>query len=484
MFLRKGDVPLQNLRRILIVGLCFSVILTACSPAKPTTILPPTSTPILSTPQPTLPSATPVPTSEPVGVGVPVIEYLNPQNKLAVISSVTGKVFDAFTPIPLGENFDYAFAPDGHTLALFSNARLYLIDLPSWNYRMIVMGVYGSPFYSPDGSLLALVSGYSNDSTLRILDIRTGEIKASTQAGFAIRNLKFSPDGKALMVYGPRLASSGYAANAGVSVGAPKVALFAIPDLRLLWSVALNGVRDGVFPKDPKTANSQAIYEPGAAWFFYPGVAFDAHREMLYLVHGDEDKLTTVDFTNRKVSTVDVHVKTSWLDQLLSLTAGVAYAKGMDGTFKDAVLSPDGKFLYVVGSTETVTQQAVTDSPLALLQVIATEDGTLVDQIETEAFSVTLSPDGRQVFLTGLKRINNAYGTPWTDVYDLSSQRIIKHLDNVSLIPTHRLDGKTVLASSGLISINMNYMVVIDPDSWVTVGEWKSTNDVGWLIDR
>src|SRR6266498_4876300 len=133
---------MKTLGRILIVGLCLGVVLTACSPAIPV------STPVLPTPsplpQPTSPPATLVPTLEPISVGVPVIEYSNDGlNKLLVISSITGKTFDAFPPIQLGKNVaGDAFAPDGHTLALVSAGHLYLIDLPSWKYHTFDIGLH------------------------------------------------------------------------------------------------------------------------------------------------------------------------------------------------------------------------------------------------------------------------------------------------------------------------------------------------------
>ena len=174
---------------------------------------------------------------------------------------------------------------------------------------------------------------------LLIVDAKKGEVKAHTQVGFSIRNIEFTADGKTIMLYGPQLASTGDAANAGVSVGAPKAELLKIPDLSVLWSVKLDGVRDGTFPKQAGIENSELIYQPGEAWHFQPGIAFDPNHGLLYVVHGDEDKLTKVDFSHRKVSTLTIQVKTTWLDQLLGLTAGVAYAKGMDGTTKQAVIS-------------------------------------------------------------------------------------------------------------------------------------------------
>jgi len=476
---------MQTLRNILMVGLCFNAILTACAPARsaPTaasTLVAPTPS---SSPKPTVPSVTLAPTSEPINVGVPVIESsADGQSSLIVISSVTGEPFDVFSPIKLGTSYNYAFTPDGHTLALVSDTQLYLIDLPSWTYRTSAVGLISwssSPIYSPDGTLLAVVSGVS-DGVLSIVDAKSGEVKANVRADFSIRHASFTMDGKEIMVYGPHLAPGNT-----ISVGVPKAALYSASDLSILWSVNMNGIRDGVFPKKADTTD---IYQPGAAWYFQPGVVFDPNRATLYLVHGDADKLTTVDFAHHKVSTVNVHLKTSWLDQFLALTADVAYAKGMDGTTKQAVISPDGKFLYVSGSTETVTQQGnssnwdITDTPIGL-QVIATDDGTLVDQITSEANSLTRSPDGRQVFLSGWKQ-NNSYGMPWTDVYDISSRSVIKHLDGVYLIPTRRMDGKPILASSIMLSDNLNEMAVIDPASWAVSNVWKGSDYIGWLIDR
>lgn len=474
-----------NLRRMLVFFLAVSTVLTACAPATPA----PTSMPL--SPQPTLPLATPVPTPEPVSVGVPALEYKSGQNVLLMLSSMTGNVFDAYAPIPLGQQPVYAFSPDGRTLAVVSyvsdqyppaNAQLYLIDLPSWKYRTAKLEELhewvSTMTFNSAGTSLAVSGGSSGQ--LLMIDIQSSEVRASTQAGFSVRNVKFTTDGKAIMAYGPHIAQ-----NVAVSIGAPKAALYSVSDLNILWSVDLDGVRDGIFPKKEGTS-TEDLFKPGAAVSYTPGIVFAPDRDALYVVHGDEDKLTTVDFVSQKASTVDIHVKTSWLDQLMALTAGVAYAKGMDGTTKQAVISPDGKFLFVGGNTQVVTQQAngnnwdITNTSLGL-QVIAVEDGTLVEKIETEANSAAISGDGKYIFLSGWK--NDAYGTPWTDVLDTSLNSIVKHLDGVYLIPTHRMDGKTILVSSGMISDNVYSMASVEPDTWAIASEWKGPDYVGWLID-
>jgi WD40 repeat protein len=412
-------------------------------------------------------------------VGVPVIEYRNGRNELLVISPDTGEALDAFAPIPLplGQDFNYTFAPDGRTLVFVSDGQLYLVDLPAWKYRTSDVGLRGwvsSIVYSPDGSLLALASG-DLGGALKVVDVETGEVKASAQVDFSIWKVKFTTDGKAIMVYGPQVTST------WISVGAPKAALLAVPDLSALWSVELDGVRAGIFPKK---ADTQDIYQPGVAWRFEPGVAFAPNSDMLYAVHGDEDKLTTVDFTDRRVNTVDVRVKTGWFDRLLALTAGAAYAKGMDGTTKQAVISADGKFLYVVGNTSVVSQANgnwdIANTPIGL-QVIATEDGALVGNYDTDAMSAYLSVDGRYVFLSGWK--DDTYGTPWTEVYDISSDRFVERLDGLNLTPTRRMDGKAILASGRIIGENLYSMALVDPETWMIASEWTGSDYVSWLID-
>jgi hypothetical protein len=470
-----------KLRCIFVASLALSLILTACSPALPAATR---TSPVAG---PTVQTATAFSTHEPADIGAPVFESLNGQSELLVISSLTGKPLDDFAPIMLTPNYDYAFAPDGSTLALVSAAQLYLVDLPSWKYRTSDVGLHGWPgtmTYSPDGIWILITSG-GPDSNLRIVDAKSGQVKASAQAGFSITNARFTTDGQAIMVFGPHIAASGDAANAGVSIGAPKAALYAVRDLSLRWSVELSGVRAGTFPKKAGTENTQAIYQPGAAWHFDPGIAFAPARDIMYAVHGDEDKLTTVDFTSREVRTVRIHPKSSWLDQLMDLTAGVAYAKGMDGTSKQAVISPDGKYLYVVGTTEVVTLQAKGSNwdfkmtPLGL-QVIEADDGMLVDKMDTQASLARMSPDGTHILLSGWK--NDNYSTPWTDVYDASSGSIVKHLDSVSLLPTRRIDKTAILASNSYISENICYSASVDPGTWALASHWEGPC-VEWLLN-
>jgi hypothetical protein len=468
------------LRPFLMLGLAISLVLTACSPAAPAT-LPArpssTSSSFLPLPQPAFTF-----TAEPAAPGVPAFQFLNDKSQLIVISAVTGQDLDSFAPIPIRDSYCYTFAPDGHTLALVANAKLYLIDLPSWQTHQYDLNLHGwmsSMIYSLDGSQLAIASG-EPESTIWIIDPQIGEITANQKADFSIRRLQFTTDGKSLMAYGPHIATSGAAANAGVSVGPPKAGVYSTSDLALLWSTELDGIRDGTIPKKPDAPITDDIYLPGSAWHYEPGTAFSPRDDLLYLVHADDDKLTTVDFAGRKIRTVDIQVKTSWLDRLMALAAGIAHAKGMDGTVKQAFISPDGKFLFVGGTTEKVTMPTdsssleITDTLLGL-QVIAVEDGKLVDKINEEITPTGLSPNGRYLLLTNGKNNEGNAGLK-TEIYDIASRSILKQIDNVSLTPTRRIDGKPILVSTEFSGTNGDSacnLAAVDPSTWSIINHWK-----------
>lgn len=78
---------------------------------------------------------------------------------------------------------------------------------------------------------------------------------------------------------------------------------------------------------------------------------------------------------------------------------------------------------------------------------------------------------------------NSSSATPWTDVYELSSKQLIKHLDGMYVIPTHRLDGETMLGSSNQISDGLCDIASVDPAAWSVTSYWQGTVCAGWLME-
>jgi hypothetical protein len=70
------------------------------------------------------------------------------------------------------------------------------------------------------------------------------------------------------------------------------------------------------------------------------------------------------------------------------------------------------------------------------------------------------------------------------DVYDIASKRLVKHMDNVDLVPTRRIDGKPMLVSTEYIGSNGDDLCNIsflDSATLTIVSTWRGSC-FGWLI--
>jgi hypothetical protein len=128
-----------------------------------------------------------------------------------------------------------------------------------------------------------------------------------------------------------------------------------------------------------------------------PGVALSPGGEMLSIVHADAERLTTVDLAARAVRTTPIRAPVAWIDRLLTLTAGVAHAKGpMDSFARTAVFSPDGSRLYVSGYDFTMTANEPAADVAEAMQPLRVIDPVMGVLAETDApnHSLRLTPDG------------------------------------------------------------------------------------------
>jgi DNA-binding beta-propeller fold protein YncE len=407
-------------------------------------------------------------------------------NVLFPLDPASGKPLPDFAPISLGYSSYHAFSADRATLAVISfptestyHGGLLLIDLATWKMQQFELDLKGwihSLAFSPDGKQLAVSHGESNYS-LTMIDVEKGTIAAQGQIDSYVTRLKFTKNGEALMLYSPTLNPKDR-----ITAGAPQVLLLDAVDLTPRWSAELEGVQDGVFAK-AETVTSANIHEPGMASYISPGLAFAPDRDALYIVHADSEQLTTVDFESQNVGTVAIQPKLTWLQRLLSMTAGVAHAKIGDGVTRQAAISPDGQFLYVVGVNNSTFQDKqgnwqMEQSPLGL-DILQTSDGSRLEHIESDTTELSISPDGRFLYL-------RSWGTspkylPWTEIFDINSQQVVARQDNISATPALLMNGEFLLVSTFSTSEYSHHMSILEPDGSNVLAEWTDSQSVWWL---
>jgi hypothetical protein len=223
------------------------------------------------------------------------------------------------------------------------------------------------------------------------------------------------------------------------------------------------------------------LHQPGQAIYLYPGLAFASGKDILYVVHPDDDRLTTVDFGAQKVSTAEIKPQLSWFERLLSLTAGVAHAKIAEGTRKDVVVSPDGRFLYIVGQRTDLIQDKggdwqMIENPLGL-QIVRAADGSRLAYHNSEASELSISTDGRYLYLRGW---GDEQTSAWTEVFETSTNKSIARMDGMWLVPTRRANGAPILASSVWMNDKGEHRNVT-VDSQSVLAEWVSSDYLAWL---
>ena len=407
-------------------------------------------------------------------------------NVLFPMDPATGTALPGYTPIPLGQSPFHAFSPDRRTLAFVTfpdqnayNGSLVLVDLTTWTtkrFELKLSGWVSTMVFSPDGKRLAIAHGDSRYK-LTMIEVERGIITAQRKLDSFLMRLMFTKSGDGLMLY-----NSTVDPKDQWKAGPPQVQLLDAVDLSTRWSVELNDVHDGIYPKDDSVTSAN-IYEPGKAYYISPGLAFAPDGDILYIVHADSEQLTKVDFYSQKVETAEIQKRLSWFERLLSLTARVAYAKVGDGITRQVVVSPDGRFLYLVGvNSVTFSDQRgnwqMEQTPLGL-EILETGDGSLVGQLETEATEISISPDGRFLYLRNWG--SNTRNIPWTDTFDIASQEIVAHNDKVFALPVLLMNGEFLLASTYSTSETSHHMSTLQPDGLTVLSEWTDDDYIYWM---
>ncbi len=243
-------------------------------------------------------------------------------------------------------------------------------------------------------------------------------------------------------------------------------------------------VRHGILPKDENSDEPVDFTQPGQAIYLSPGLTFAPESDTLYVIHANEDKLTTVDFNAQEIGSMEIKSQLSWMERLLSLTAGVAHAKVAEGTTKHVTISPDGETLYVVGLQSDLGETKgnvweIIENPLGL-QVVRAKDGKRLARYDNEASEISISHDGHYLFLQGWSQETNS---AWTKIFDTSTNKPVTRIENNTwLVPTRRLNGTPILVSSVYVNgESMHHYRTVDSGDLSTLAEWSSPDYLVWL---
>lgn len=416
---------------------------------------------------------------------------------LVPIDPISGQALTDYEPISLGLSYSYAFSPDQRRLAVVGyiseqgphGGNLHLIDLETWeeHFQELHLNAYVSAMgFSPNGDRLAIAYG-NVDSQILVINVADPPVKSKTaalqtQMDFLVNKMKFTSDGSGLMFYGYRTENPSSVNQQNPDP--PQVALLDSTDLSTSWETDLEGVRHGIRPKDENSDEPVDFTQPGQAIYYFPGLAFAPEEDMLYVVHANEDILTTVDFDKQQVSSVEIEPQLSWMEKLLSLTASVAHAKVAEGTTKHVAVSPNGETLYIVGQNNELGEQEgnvwnIIENPLGL-EIVRARDGSRIAHYDTEASDISISYDGRYLFLQGWNQEQNS---AWTQIFDTRTNEPVTRIENNTwLVPTRRLNGEPILASSDYINgENEHHYATFDPEDLSALAEWSSEDYLVWL---
>lgn len=303
-------------------------------------------------------------------------------------------------PVAIGQHYVVGTKPDGRALAVIgwpsdasAGGQVQLIDLEPWTIRSTGSTVDANVValaFAPDGNDLYWPLSPTTPPFVSELVLATGA------SGAEVGRVSLPP---ALVPWDFRPTQRGRIAVFAVGTDGswlnnepPRVLLIDPATRDLVADVQLEDVIAGQRGSQARGYNS-----------FRPGLAWDIARDRLYVVDANEDRLTVVDLDRgRVVAATELVAAQSPLDALGAWLVPTAYAKLVPGTDRTAVLSPDGRRLYVATMRRTQSDDFREFSEVALGGfVVDTDTLRIVGRIDQPVSALALSPDGARLLAAG-----------------------------------------------------------------------------------
>jgi DNA-binding beta-propeller fold protein YncE len=417
------------------------------------------------------------------GLSNSILSLLDPAtgNTLPSSKSFSGNM-DAITAIPgrlaavQGKN--HACEPMAYGTSCYIQADvLHLVNLTTLQEITATLPAKGwvqLAAFSPDGTQLALADNHAQEgSSLLVFDAENGSLLASQPLSIRPSLIAFRPGKNQLVVYGQSLGP-----NPGVQQPPnPHVLLLNLPDLKVAWDGELTGVLSGFWCE----TNCDGSVEQSSFAIWFPLVVMAPDGSTLLIAKADQNSLTHIDLQTHRVTTTNLQTASAWLEQLLSLTPQVAYAKGNEnGASLQGVLSPDGKRLYLLAqnfhSTLGANGNWNTDISYSGLKVIDVKTGRILKQLDTHASEVQISTDGNLLYM-----MNWDSPQAETEIVNTDQLQIVKKLVGWEVTLMRRLDGTPIALANQVDSSTVQEVGIFDPQSFSIEKTWKASDNVQFV---
>lgn len=374
----------------------------------------------------------------------------------------------------VASNGEYCYPTGGGTACLGRADMIHIINKSDWREVTAELpgkGWAGLMSFSPDVTKLALIYNDAKSNTIMLFDTNTGKLIAQQSIAFQPSLMGYTSDAASLALYGQPLGT-----NPGISKpDPPRVVLLDTLTLKVKWEQSLPNVLSGHWCLEKCDAShEEQIF---ADWT--PAVVLSPVHDKLYIVHADEERLTSVDLDTHAVETVAIQKAQSLLERVLSLTATVAKAKGnSNGAFKAGVLSPDETRLYMVGrimSTTLDTNGETQEMKESLgLEVIQVANGEKLASAASEAAWIKITRDGTHLLLGN-------WSSGKINILDTSNLKNVATLGPWDAVVAQTLNGEPIILASQS-GDSLTQLAVLDPLTFNIIRTWSvKTSYAAWL---
>jgi hypothetical protein len=313
--------------------------------------------------------------------------------------------------LSLENNYTGARSPDGRTLAAITWPKnrtanrggvLHVMDLVGWtdrkttvtfddHVRQLLFGPDGRQVYWVRPGPMTGEPATNPDPGVYRYDLASDKVTR-----IVALPAMFLPEFAGVAIAGDRMAIAGWTVGEPTSSRVAEVYVVDLAKATIAARFELAGIRAGQV-RDPRRADEDPRY-------VRPALGWDLPRARLYVVDAEDDRAAVIDIASAAMrGPFVIRPRASILDRLLGLISSPADAKTQLSSERSAVVSSDGRRLYVsgfrwdfVGSTGQQDAGRVQVTPLPL-QVIDTTDMTEIGRIDLASTELAISPDGRRL---------------------------------------------------------------------------------------